>query len=123
MQRLLSATPGWYITGINGTTEPVSGNLQLIGDQSLYRTKGYLHHDLICHEALIWVKDAGELRSLRQLTGCIVSGGEADTQHLCVLNVKYEPRPDVLLRRDGRAGMGQHQGTEWRDACRSRCEV
>lgn len=154
MQRLFSAAPGWYITGMNGTTESVTGNLQLtqlglvqarrpdvprywvqpyqvplpvptalgallwdedyshilgriiqeypalrlIGGQSLYRTKGYLHNDLICHGALIWAKDVGELRSLRRLTGYVVSGGEADSQYLCGLNVEYEPTADLASR-------------------------
>lgn len=168
MQRSFIAAPGWCITGINGTTGVVMGNLKLtqlglvqaqqpdvvdysaplhhfplpvlgplgelvwdedysqvlgqsiqehpilrlMGSRSLYRKMGNLHKDLICYGALIWAKDARELRSLRRLTGCIVSGGKSDIQCVCGVNAEYEPTTDVARRVIGIEKMGTEPGVK-----------
>lgn len=156
MHRIFSAAPDWYVTGINGTTEFVMGNLQMtrlglaqaqhhdvadytmpphrdplpvpsplgqllwdeeysqILGQSIREhptlrlmacrslpqpTRGFLHRDLMSHEALIWAKDVGKRRALRRLTGCIVSGGKEDI--VCGVSAAYGDVTDLARRTVG----------------------
>lgn len=51
--------------------------LRLVDDRYFRHShRGYLPKDLVSHGALIWARDAGELRALRRFTGCIVSSGD-----------------------------------------------
>lgn len=92
--------------------------LRLVGSRSLYRKSRYLHKDLISFGALIWAKDAGELRSLRRLTGCIVMGGTTNKQYVCGVNADYEPTTDLARRVIGIEKIGAELGVRAPDVFR-----
>ncbi|KAG8164083.1 hypothetical protein KVR01_006001 [Diaporthe batatas] len=84
--------------------------LQLTDHRNYHHSgRGYLANDLVSCGALIWAKNAGEHRSLRRLTGCIVSArDQSGPVRACLSGLSAEHEPATDMRR--MVGVNQPDG-------------